>query len=281
MMYLLGVQGQLCNQLFRLAHHVANSVQYGYRLSCPVFPYRAYFPNLNAQPLISVKKNKADWQRKLTKLISKLVCNAKTQKLIKNLGIHVLDDPYYFIDTDVKFIQMAKKQPVLVTTWLFRDYINFELKADSIRHLFEPAFEYRREANEILLSIKQPNKVVVGIHIRRGDYKEWEEGRYYYDDTVYYKLIQYLLTLPELSEAVFCLCSNEPLDKNAYHGLPIVESVNNHFMTDLTLLSYCDYLLGPPSTFSAWASFMGQVPLYHMLAATDQPNLSDFAVAAG
>ena len=281
MIYLLGVQGQLCNQLFRLAHHVANSLQYDYRLSCPVFPYHAYFPNLDAQPLISFKKSKADWQEKITKVVSKGISNDRIQKIMKILGVRVMDSPYYFTDTDIDFIRVAKQRPTLVTTWLFRDYINFKSKADLIRHLFEPASKYRCEADKVLLSVKTNGKVVVGIHIRRGDYKEWEGGRYHYDDAIYYKLIQHLLTLPGLSNAVFCLCSNEPVNKENYHGLPIVDSVNNHFMTDLTLLSYCDYLVGPPSTFSAWASFMGQTPLYHVLSATDQPKLSDFSVVAG
>jgi hypothetical protein len=36
---------------------------------------------------------------------------------------------------------------------------------------------------------------------------------------------------------------------------------------DLYSLARCDYLLGPPSTFSLWASFYGNVPLHQMASA--------------
>ncbi|HAX17707.1 MAG TPA: hypothetical protein DCY00_03825 [Actinobacteria bacterium] len=35
----------------------------------------------------------------------------------------------------------------------------------------------------------------------------------------------------------------------------------NHFIEDLYSLALCDYIFGPPSTFSMWASFYGEVPL--------------------
>lgn len=33
---------------------------------------------------------------------------------------------------------------------------------------------------------------------------------------------------------------------------------------DLYALAECDYLIGPPSTFTVWASFYGNVPLCHV-----------------
>ncbi|MBO0938818.1 hypothetical protein J2I47_19860 [Fibrella sp. HMF5335] len=281
MMYLLGIKGQLCNQLFSLAHHVANSLQYDYQLNCPIFPYSDYFPNLNVHPQLSVSERKEKWQQKLAKIIAKGSSAEAAKSLMKLVGVGVVSNPYVFNDADLSFLQMVKKQPVLVTTWLFRDYASFKLNADSIRHLFEPASEYTSVAKTIVSQIKQNDKPLVGVHIRRGDYKEWENGRFYFDDVVYRGLIEHLLTVPELKNATFFLSSNEPINERAYFGLPVTQSTDNHFMTDLTVLSYCDYLVGPPSTFSSWASFTGQAPLYHLAAATDRPKLSDFAVAAG
>lgn len=33
---------------------------------------------------------------------------------------------------------------------------------------------------------------------------------------------------------------------------------------DLYALSLCDYIIGPPSSFSRWASLMGHVPIYQI-----------------
>lgn len=45
---------------------------------------------------------------------------------------------------------------------------------------------------------------------------------------------------------------------------------------DQTLMSQCDYIIGPPSTFSTWASFMGKVPLLHLYSAGQKVKLSEF-----
>lgn len=281
MMYLVGETGQLGNQLFRLAHHVGNSLQYEYPLTCPVFQYGAYFPNLSSHPLLHVSQRGATWQRKLTKAVAKSAARPLVSRALNTLGVQIVAEPYVFSEADTQFIQAARRRPVLVTSWLFRDYGSFRQNADRIRYLFRPDAQYARQAERLLLPLQQKNVPIIGVHIRRGDYKDWEGGRYYFDDGVYRAVMAHLLTLPGLHNATFLLCSNEPVDAHAFSDLPVVESVGNHFMTDLTLLSGCSYVVGPPSTFSAWASFMGQVPMYHVTAATDRPALTDFRVDVG
>ena len=48
---------------------------------------------------------------------------------------------------------------------------------------------------------------------------------------------------------------------------------------DLYALAGCDLLIGPPSTFTQWASFYGKVPLYHAWSPDAAPTRDDFAVA--
>jgi hypothetical protein len=60
----------------------------------------------------------------------------------------------------------------------------------------------------------------------------------------------------------FIICTNE---KNIL--LPATQNFSvlneeRHFVEDLYLLAKCDYIIGPPSTFSLWASFYGSKPLY-------------------
>jgi len=42
-------------------------------------------------------------------------------------------------------------------------------------------------------------------------------------------------------------------------------------------LSKCDYLLGPPSTFSMWASFIGDVPLRLIKGAEENIQMDQFS----
>ena len=47
--------GQLCNQLFTIAHFTASAIENGYRVLCPCFEYPLQeFPNINASPNLKV-----------------------------------------------------------------------------------------------------------------------------------------------------------------------------------------------------------------------------------
>ena len=47
---------------------------------------------------------------------------------------------------------------------------------------------------------------------------------------------------------------------------------------DHWLMSQCDYLIGPPSTFSMWASFMGKTKFYHIYSPEETITLDKFSV---
>ena len=42
------------------------------------------------------------------------------------------------------------------------------------------------------------------------------------------------------------------------------------------MMSQCDYLMGPPSTFTMWASFMGKVPLGIIRDRSQTLSMADF-----
>jgi len=48
---------------------------------------------------------------------------------------------------------------------------------------------------------------------------------------------------------------------------------------DLYALAECDYIIGPPSTYTLWASFYGDTPLWFMEHKGDIPDLSAFFIA--
>ena len=48
---------------------------------------------------------------------------------------------------------------------------------------------------------------------------------------------------------------------------------------DLHTLAACDYLIGPPSTFSQWASFSGNTPLLHLEGVGEHVDLERFHVS--
>ena len=62
-------------------------------------------------------------------------------------------------------------------------------------------------------------------------------------------------------EVAFHICSDEKIDMADFSGFDCYQIPLSLDIEDLYALSLCDYIIGPPSTFSMWASFYGNVPL--------------------
>jgi hypothetical protein len=121
--------------------------------------------------------------------------------------------------------------------------------------------------------------LLLGVHIRRGDYRTWSGGQYFYDDEVYLQKLREAAALFPNRSLQIVLSSNEPVNLGLYRkAFPQTRLAIGLMAEDLLLLSKCDYLIGPPSTYSCWASYYGRVPLL-FLRRPDQPvRKEDFLV---
>lgn len=121
--------------------------------------------------------------------------------------------------------------------------------------------------------------VCVGLHIRRGDYKNWQGGIWYYEKETYVKALEKMSDL--LKEAfpgrkiMFFVFSNEDVS-SWFSSFSNVRMSKNEWWIDQFLMSKMDYLIGPPSTFTMWASYMGDVPLFHIESANLNFSLKSF-----
>jgi hypothetical protein len=78
----------------------------------------------------------------------------------------------------------------------------------------------------------------------------------------------------------FLLCSNEPQRIEDY--LPLTVTLGpGTLLGDLFTLSACDYILGPPSTYSLWAAFYGRKPISHLYKPAAPDSLSSFSIQDG
>jgi hypothetical protein len=73
----------------------------------------------------------------------------------------------------------------------------------------------------------------------------------------------------------FLVCSNTALEARTFVTLETLLGLG-HPLEDMYSFARCDYLVGPPSTFTMWASFYGKVPLYPMRDAETMPALEHF-----
>jgi hypothetical protein len=130
---------------------------------------------------------------------------------------------------------------------------------------------YTDLAKEQLVNCKLgPGFTRIGIHIRRGDYRVYHDGKYYFDDNLYFRVVKTLATLFG-NQVQFVLASNEALDdltEGLFPGSEFVVAPTDPLVT-LAALGQCAVIIGPPSTFSGWASFAYEVPV----AFIEQPNV--------
>ena len=132
-----------------------------------------------------------------------------------------------------------------------------------LKHIFRPKEEIMHKAETMVLDMKRKCDLVIGIHIRRGDYAIWHQGRFFYELEDYH---QFMLRIQEAftgKRVCFFISSNEDFSLDVFTDCQCRRFVNESsgVILDLYTLSLCDYITGPFSSYSRWASFIGEKPL--------------------
>lgn len=243
-------KGQMCNNILQYGHVYAWGREHGRQTMSMRFAYKyQYFHICSTR-----------WHNFATYVFA---------KLMGRIGVFPIID----FDNDECSPErhqaneqlMLSHRTALVQGWLVRFYDLFLKYRDEICQLF--AFLPKTEQDiALLMGPDENDRLTIGLHIRRGDYKTFKNGAYYFDDKVYINYVKEALRqYGEGKKVRIFVCSNDPnLNQQAYRqALPEVEilfpaGTPDH---DLCLLSHCDVLVGTVSTFSLVASMYRDLPL--------------------
>ena len=180
-------------------------------------------------------------------------------------------------DCDQKALEqkMLKHRHIVVSGWNVRFYDYFLMYRDEICELFRIDERYALPVRKKMKKAEQDSPLTshlsplrLGVHIRRGDYAQWQYGKYCFNDEVYARHINRFAALhPEETIHVY-LSTNDP-EVSAERYQQLCPKVKIHLLQgnapeDLYMLSACDYVMGPPSTFSLVAAMYRDIPLYRM-----------------
>lgn len=287
MLILTEKAGQLCNRLFQYAHLIAFCKRHQIKIvHLAFYDYAQYFNSINDRLFISFPSSSLKLRNGFIRF---------TLQSAFRFGASFIQHivPRFMGITKVRFdVESAKTDEILesalghplifINGFYFRDSYNLNKYADAIKNYFMPKEIYTRMAKEINTQLRKNSEMIIGLHIRRGDYKYHENGKYYFEDKVYIRIIQDIITqFPGKGVKVF-IASNESLRLENY------ACVSNYIVwesrepiVDLMALTLCDYLVGPPSTFSMWASFYGNVPLLIIKDPQQKIDLRDAAIVKG
>lgn len=281
---------QLANRLWHFSGFIANSIEHKYKLiNIGFFRYCPFFEatknNYFKGHPISITRTHIPY---LDYFYSNLFKNwasytyrkfGKTPTLYKFYQTtFTTDEKEIIFDlNNPEFVHDAQTRKVLVAGWLLRDSVNIQKHASIIREFFRPVEPYRSMVQLTINEAKKLADIVVGVHIRRGDYDSFLGGIWCYTDDVYAdKMRQIELYYAKRGKTcAFLICSNEVINRNNFKDLTVL-SEQRHFIVDLYSLAECDVIIGPPSTFSQWAAFYGEKILRMILDKNDKINILEY-----
>ena len=271
-------EGLLCNRLFHFSHLISFAMENNETIWYPfINEFNIFFKNLNRDEL---KKNNIIISSNLFFQIALKFISSVLRKIPNCKYIYSAEADKEF---DLSVLKKRKKRLIFLSGWLLRDPKSFNKNRNTIKHILQFNEDVINEADLKLVLPRQNNAILIGLHIRRGDYINFLNGKFFFELKDYKILINNLFGIfSKTSKKIsFVICTNDIdvyssnffIDNNIYHN-------RGSQIVDLCTLSKCDYIIGPPSTYSAWASFYGNVPLVHFQNINQEIKISDFKVVA-
>ena len=279
--------GRLANRMLLFSHLIAAAQEHGFSVMNPAFEhYARYFPSTSrnlvprfppGRPLLGapgvVRKVSYRAVHAGAEVAWHLQQRGRDVGLIRLTRAEELD-----LNSDF-FIGMARRHRVLlIQDWFFRNQENVARHADLLRSYFTPHRRRLERARAAVEPARERGRLVIGVHVRRGDYAGFKDGRFLFSHDTYLKTMERARAAHADRDVAFLVCSDEPFHPEAFAGLELVEAPG-HELEDLYALASCDRLIGPPSTYNRWASFWGEVPLVQIREAGEPIAPEMFQVA--
>ena len=254
--------GQTCNRLWTYVTSVAQCIAERKRMVIIFFDWTIEdFPNLLHCPFIYFPLyhkwylQRGNGWNNYKGLTWKVTHNAKWDRIFKFFGFKKGWDTM----DDTRYLAQTKRE---------------------LQQIFRPREEIMEKAVQMIAHIKEDADIVVGVHIRHGDYKTFENGRYYYTLGEFHQFMLRIQNLYKNHRIAFFISSNESFDVSIFEGCHCHRfgKEPSGDILDLYTLSLCDKIFGPWSTYSRWASFIGDVPLCCIKNKDQQFKESDFSL---
>ena len=250
-------KSQMCNNLLQYAHVYAWGREHGRKVISMRFSYKYQYFHICHTPLTGL-----GWYL-LAKYMAAL-------RLLPTASFKHEDCDPVALER-----MMLRHRHIVVSGWFVRYYDLFLKYRQEICDLFRIDEQYTEPVKEKMKHSSLLTSLKLGVHIRRGDYAQWHDGKYCYDDEVYARHINRFAELhPDKDVHVYLSTNDTTVTEERYQQL--CPHVHIHHLQgiapeDLFMLSECDYLIGPPSTFSLVAAMYRDIPLYRM----DTANAED------
>lgn len=254
--------GQTCNRLWTYVTSVARCIAEKKKMVIIFFDWTIEdFPNLLHCPFIYFPLyhkwylERGNGWNNYKGLTWKITHNKTWDKIFKFLGCK----KGWATMTDTQYLSQVKKE---------------------LQHIFKPRKEIVEKAESFIANIRESSDMIIGVHIRHGDYKTWRNGRHFYTIEEFHQFMLRLQQLYGNKKIAFFISSNATFSLESFEGCQCYRygKEPSGDILDLYTLSLCDRIIGPWSTFSRWASFIGEIPLCFIKEKNQQFSEESFSI---
>lgn len=268
--------GQLCNRLFLSAYGMALARASNQRLfNLSLGDHRYHFPAMRPPPGLPI------WRFHL--YMRALILGLKRFPSLQRRFVRVgWKDASTFSPDNPQFVAEIKKRFfTIIEGWADPSRMRFSPDAvAAIRKTFEPDAAIKEIARATVSRARAGADVLIGVHMRLKDYRTYHRGFFYYQLEDYQRTLEGMAAMFPGQRVAFLVCSDEEQQAESFAPFQVTIGPGT-VLEDLYSLAGCDYLIGPPSTFSLWAAFYAGKPLYHMLEPNPPADLSSFIIPDG
>jgi hypothetical protein len=141
---------------------------------------------------------------------------------------------------------------------------------DAIRRHLAIRQSAARPGYDLAAQSREGSDMLIGVLCRQTDYRVYQQGRFFLEQSQTAAHLKSIAAMYPNRRVRFLISGDEPISTNLFAGLDIIVSTGSqgmggHFVESIAALSRCDLVVGPPSTFAAWAAFLGRVPYLPIL----------------
>lgn len=279
--------GQLGNMLFLFSHFIGRALESNLTIFNPAFDdYADRFPATQGDLFcrFPARKSRVSGSRfrrkqlfKLSNLTARIVSKlGGNLKFVRAITLHDWVTPFALDSPE--FLELARgRKIILVRGWLFRDDASLSKHAAFVKSFFQPPETNLRRIDEVIARARRNSDVLIGVHVRQGIIHFANTRKFFYSGQSYCEMMDELAAMFPGQRVSFLICSDWPQDPRLFSRFDVTFGTGD-LIEDMYAFARCDYLIGPPSTFTMWASFYGDVPLNVIQSRDQRLSLEDFSL---
>lgn len=267
--------GRLGNRLFLFAQLIEYSRRSGREIWMPGFlDYNHYFLNFEAHKSFKYPK-----QIRKPFPFSPLISFAYYQnlpKIVDRLKLSKWFEQGFFFSNDdgdpYEKIMDSTKPCILFSGFIFHNFfLNIEKSRRKIVDLFVPAEKFIENIDKPIQTLNEYSDAIVGVLMRQTDYREWNDGRYFFSSKKYAEILKRFKAEYSKIKLSFFIATDEKQNNEIFEDLESMIRVG-YPLENMYTLSKCDYLIGPPSSYIGWSALYGKKPLFTITSPNDLPR---------